>query len=393
MSSVDEFLDDQSHHAPVRRPSHPTGMEPGVKLDPSTGNGEAVVAVSPGQVPEWGELLGAMGFHDVIDVLDVTEVRAWGNESQGIKHYVKARVRRRRRAADQADVDALCKQVARHRRPKKSPKPKLVADALVVGLADWQLGKKDGDGLQGTVDRALRTIDLVAARLRELRPARLVVACMGDLVEQCDGAYAMQTFSVEIDRRRQVKLGRRLLVKALQTWAPLAPEVVVPAVPGNHGENRRGGKAFTTFGDNDDLALVEQVGEILAANPDTYGHVSFQVPGDDLTVTLDVFGQVLGLAHGHQARGGGPEPQRKLMSWWKDCAHSRHPIGDADVLLTGHYHHLQVVEHGRGRLWVQCPSLDGGSTWWEEKGGAASVAGTVTFTLGAGGFDSLKVLR
>jgi len=37
--------------------------------------------------------------------------------------------------------------------------------------------------------------------------------------------------------------------------------MVVGAVPGNHGESRRGSKAFTTFEDNDDLAVFEQVAE------------------------------------------------------------------------------------------------------------------------------------
>jgi hypothetical protein len=68
----------------------------------------------------------------------------------------------------------------------------------------------------------------------------------------------MQTFSVELDRRQQVKLVRRMLVTMLTEWGRLPVQMVVGCVPGNHGENRRGGKAFTTFEDNDDLAVFEQ---------------------------------------------------------------------------------------------------------------------------------------
>jgi hypothetical protein len=54
----------------------------------------------------------------------------------------------------------------------------------------------------------------------------------------------------------------------------LAPRIVLGAVPGNHGENRNSsGKAYTTATDNDDLAVFEGVAEILAANPERYGHV------------------------------------------------------------------------------------------------------------------------
>jgi hypothetical protein len=82
------------------------------------------------------------------------------------------------------------------------------------------MGKGEGGGSAGIVARFLAGIDEVEARWRELvkagRPLnRLVVVGLGDLVESCSGHYAMQAFQADLDRREQVTVVRRLMVKAL----------------------------------------------------------------------------------------------------------------------------------------------------------------------------------
>lgn len=373
----------QIHSLPRPRHQHPKGMEPGVRFEPGSGTGEVVAVVPPGESPQWDSILTELGFGDVLDVVEVAEVRAW-NSGDKVCHYVKARVKRRDQVGgERLDVDALCREIGA--RSFSCPPSTTSELALVVALSDWQLGKRDGGGVKATIQRLKRSLQRTKARIKELAligraPQRVVVACLGDLVEGCDGHYAMQTFQVELDRREQVKLVRRMVLEWVLEIAELVAEVLVAAVPGNHGENRKGGKAFTTFGDNDDVAAVEQVAEICAANP-ALGHVRFVLPERSLTVTLDAFGVVLGLAHGHQARTSG-DPSQKLLRWWKDCAHARHPVGDADVLLTGHYHHLQVRQSGR-KAWIQAPSVDS-SVWWTEQGGEPTVQGVLTFLVGPG---------
>lgn len=208
------------------------------------------------------------------------------------------------------------------------------------------------------------------------------------------GHFAQQTFAAGLaglDRRAQVRLVRRMLVELLTHWATLVDRMVVGAVPGNHGENRQGGKSFTTFEDNDDVAVFEQVGEILGANPDAYGHVRFVLADGDMTLTLDVAGTVVTFAHGHQFRGSG-RAQQKAESWWKGKQAARHRAGDADCLVWGHFHHLIVTEDGP-RTYLQCPAMDGGSRWFEEGGGSRTRTGTLTFVCSADGWDDLKVLR
>jgi len=387
----------QAHTAKGPKVSHPTGFEPGVKFDIDAGKGSAVAVIGPGESVEdieWGALLQELGLGGIAKFVRVTHVRAW-NSGDKVCHYVRADVGKDNGKA-RADVEELVKLVHERKIPRV-PKSRRTADAaLVVGLADWQTGGRDGDGVKGLVARVWQTIDGVGKRLRTLAASgikvkRLVVCGLGDLVEGCDGFYASQTFSVELDRREQCKVVRALLFEAVSAWAPLVREMVVTTVPGNHGENRKSGKAFTKFGDNDDVAVVEQLAEVCAQSR-SLKHVSFVIPDQELTVTLDVCGVPLALAHGHQVRRGGKD---KIIGWWKDMAHAGEPVGSCKVLLTGHYHHLRVVQSGH-KTHMQCPSLDGGSDWYRHSGGAVSPPGTLTFVMGSAcgpmGWSDLQVI-
>jgi hypothetical protein len=219
---------------------------------------------------------------------------------------------------------------------------------------------------------------------------------LGDLVEACSGHYAMQTYQVELDEREQSRLVRRLLIELLSEWVKHAPELTVGCVPGNHGQRRKDGKAYTSWGDNVDVEVFEVVREILQSNPDVYGHVRYAIPDQEQTITLDLSGTVVAFAHGHQFTGG-TGVQGKALRWWAAKAMSREAVGDADVLVSGHYHHLQVHGEGvadssKGRTWMQCPALDCGSDWWEHQGGAPTQQGTLTFTTDEHGWSDLAIL-
>lgn len=373
------------------RSTHPAGFEPGVRWDGAAGELSTGPLVSAPTC--WDDLLRSWDLDPAeVEVVEPVERRSWdaavGAGEVRRMHYFKAKVRRRTRGSS-ADVEALLAEVARHR-PRKVAPP-TGEQALVVCLSDWQLGKPDGDGTAGTVGRILACIDAVTARAKELRRSgrslgSLYVVGLGDLIEGCEGHYAMQTYGVELNLVEQVRVVRRLLVKALQTWAPLFERVVVACVPGNHGENRKDGKAYTDWSDNHDVAVFEQAAAVLEANEDTYGHVSFVFPRRaDLTVTLDVAGTTVALAHGHQFRAG------KAMDWWAKQAHGMQPAGDATLLLAGHLHHLHV-EQGGAKTFIQVPALDGGSDWFRHTAGADAPPAVLTLVVGAGGWSDLLLL-
>ena len=395
MSKLDELKAIQSEIDEAKRPvrKHPEGWEPGI-----TWNGnEGTVTTMGGpldQAADWSAVLKVWGLDpEHFEVIEPILFNVWGNPEGVPNRQWKGKVIRKtlERGVDLSD---LIDEIKKH----KPGRPTVIdgATALVVGLSDLQMGKGEGGGSAGIVDRFLSGIDEVESRWKELVKTgrqldRLVVLGLGDLVESCEGHYAMQQFQVDLDRREQVKVVRRLIVKALTQWAKFAPKIVVAAVPGNHGENRQGGKAFTTFNDNDDVAVFEQVAEIMAANPEAYGHISFMFPQDSLTITLDVHGTILGLAHGHQARKGGTTAAAKIRTWWKDQAYGMQKVADATILITGHYHHLSILTEGT-RTHIQAPSLDGGSQWFTETSGVKSAPGILTFTVGNRGWDDLRVL-
>lgn len=337
-----------------------------------------------------------------LEILDVQEVTFWGdpdNPSQRFKAKIRQPVSGSR---DDGDFAALLK-LASRAKPLVRKSHDTVSDpqTFVVCIADWQAGQLRGGGPEGLVERVHGMRSAMQDRVRTLvregtNIERVALLCLGDLVEACDGHYAMQNANT-IDAREQTKLVRRLLYGIVDTAAKLAPAVTLAAVPGNHGEKRKDGKAYTTWSDNLDVEIPEQVGDILSANDDRFGHVAVQLPtGSDLTLTLDLSGTRVGMAHGHQFKGGG-SIQQKVDRWWSHKAKHRHLIGDADVLCSGHYHHLNVWEEGTHdggtRAWFQCPSLDGGSDWFEHQGGAPTRRGTLTFVTSGGTWDRLEVLR
>jgi predicted phosphodiesterase len=376
-----------------RKHKHPEGWTPGVRL--STDGGFLVTDPRETAPSDWAQILDELlppGVdRDAYEVEGETvEVRAWDANTGGGEttrlYYFKARIRRRQALEDAGinldDIIAAAKKA-------KVNKPSTVTDERVywMHITDLQAGQADGRGVEGMVARVLDLARLAHADLEDLRkcgrPASSIFIPMtGDLVEGISGWYEMQTFSVELDRREQVKLVRRLLTELLLALASYGLPVHVAVVPGNHGENRQNGKAYTTLGDNDDVALVEQIAEAfaLAGNLE---HVTFAFPANNrLSLTVEVLGHVVGLTHGHIARGGGTGVEGKILAWFKTMAATRDPLGDADILFTGHYHHARYQQLVGDTLWVQGGALCDASDWFSQALGLVSdpvvMKGTIT---------------
>lgn len=374
----------------------PAALKPGIDWDGLQAEITSEPLESPD--PDWNSILESWGYDPkTYEICEPVKVSQWqvATAEGGVRdlYSYKAGVRTKTNVRT-IEYDDLVREIKRHRKlPKNLPGGD---QAFVVCLADWQVGKCDGDGSIGTIKRLVEMIDNVEARIRELRKVGrnlglLVVMGMGDIVEGCGEMYATQSFTVELNRREQVKVARRLARDAICRWAKLFPEVWVGAVAGNHGENRKNGKNFTDPGDNDDVAVFEMVGEILAANPDAYGHVKFFLPDKELTMVLDICGTRVGFAHGHIA-GSGSSPQMKQRKWWGDQAFTGRDIGSAKILVTGHYHHFSVIEYARDKIHLQCPAQDGGSEYWEEITGENSRPGTLTFVIDDKGYRDIEVI-
>jgi predicted phosphodiesterase len=217
-----------------------------------------------------------------------------------------------------------------------------------------------------------------------------MVLSLGDMIEGCEGWYPQQPHRVEMNLRDQIHTARRLIVRGLKEFSDLAPAVEVVAVGGNHGENREDGKSRTDFADNFDVGIYEAVSDQLGENPERFNNIVFRIPHEELSQTVKERGHVIGLFHGHQV-GKGRFTFTKFDNWIKSQAMSRRPIGDADILINGHYH-FHFMRYIGQRIHIQAPTLDGGSGWYDEMSGGQEKPGTLVFTLDEDGIDMMKVL-
>lgn len=393
------------HEDAVRTKVAPSGWEPGVVWD---GRGGTITTDTLYETPDdWSDLLRARGldpdkYEIVGDTIRWCSYDGWKRENPEdtatscICYSFKADIRLKSKHAP-IDLENLYKDV---RKKKKSTKePKGGDETFLVALSDWQVGNRDGGGVERQAAKIAELVDAIPDRISDLRRAghnigHIVVAGLGDLGEGTCGHYPAQQFRIELDRREQLKLVRRGIRDIVMGVAPLAPQVTVAAVGGNHGENRgHNGKAFTTTGDNDDVAVFEQIAEIFAANPDAYGHVSFRLPLERLTLSLNLSGHIVGFTHGHLSKPGNNAAQA-IWNWWKDQTLGRaHPgIADADILVVGHYHHLNVKEQ-EGRAVFVCPSLTAVGEYFQDWYGVKTREGTLSMVIAPDGWGELHLIN
>lgn len=396
--SLDEDLDrlieagPTSTYTPPQRAKAPAGWEPGVAWDGTSGT----LTTRPMDEPprDWSELLAVWDLDPAeYEVIEPVQYRAWdagvGEGNVQRLYYYRANIIRRR-AVDGQSIDELIAAIG-----KRKPKPPVAAtgDGLsyTVLAGDLQLGKPDGDGTEGTIERFLTKTDAAVARLKELRRTgrridSITLAWLGDCVEGLvsQGGALARGGRLDLTMTEQLRVYRRLMLHQIQQFAPLAERVVVPVVPGNHDEAQREGKVVRRYDDSWAVEGAAAVADALKL-AEGYDHVAFVFPAvDELTITLDVAGTAVGFAHGHQF---GRDP----VKWWAGQAHGMQPIGSATMLLAAHLHHLRVEQTG-AKTFLQIPAIDGGSTWWRHKTGQDAPAGMVSLVIGDGGWADLAVL-
>lgn len=369
-------------------PAHPSGWEPGIAWDGNAG--QVTTGPMAGPPADWAKILEVWNLDpNEVEIVEPIQLRAWDSQTaDGVRRmfYYRAAVRRKRVGLD---ISELLDEIRGWKAPKK-PEATGEGFAYLVAYSDTQIGKPDGDGTEGTVKRIIEKTDAAVHRLKELRRAgrqvdTIYLAFLGDHVEGYNSQGGRLAWRNELTLTEMVRVWRRLLLQIVKQFAPLGAQIVVVVIPGNHDEAVRTGDVLSTRYDDSwaidaGSAVADTLREI-----EGYEHVSFVFPKrDELTITLDVAGTIVGFAHGHQTRG-------KTHDWWAKQAHGLQPIGDSTLLFTGHYHHLKVDQSG-AKTWIQAPALDGGSQWWKHKTGQDSPAGLVTLLVGDGGWGDLAIL-
>jgi hypothetical protein len=255
--------------------------------------------------------------------------------------------------------------------------------ALVILWSDLQVGKVDHrGGVDALIHRVAQTQVELIKKVKAVKPERIIFCDVGDTIENFGNAADLhQLQSNDLSIMQQVDLATSLAWSCLKELAKFAP-ITYLSVGSNHCQWRvnkqRVGKATDDWGIH--------IGRTLARLSKEVGlDITFYEPSThDESLALDVFNDgfhVLGMVHGHQANRPDAIPD-----WWRKQAFGKQPVQAATVLVSGHFHHLRVLElgstqRGSSRYWVQASTLDNGSNWWRTSQGEDSQPGLVCFEL------------
>lgn len=246
-------------------------------------------------------------------------------------------------------------------------------DVFHLLLGDLQLGKVDGDGTEGIVRRFLISLNRAAdalAQFSEQRPIKLVhIAFLGDCIEGNQSQNGKNMWRTSLTLTEQIRLLRRLMLEAVNVFVDAGLPVEVDVVNGNHDEVQRFQQTRADDGHATEAAVA--LSDALEMNPERYGHVRIFVPNkDEWTITRDVGGTVMTMAHGHQWRKGA------RFDWWAKQTLNLQSASEASFLVHGHTHEFEMNSK-RDRTALCVPTFESESTWWRHKAGDMARPGAV----------------
>ena len=333
-----------------------------------------------------------------VDVLEPVAVRGWdapGPEGSVIRmHHYKLTVRRR--SALLVGLPLLLSEARRIKRPARAL-PEGIERATIVLWADPQTGKVAKLG--GTPELIARVgvyLEKLDDYLDRYPSDAAFLLDMGDAVEGFENT-AGQMGTNDLSLMDQIDVASTLTFQFISLLARKRAAVGVRGIGSNHCRWRRGKDALGFPGDDWGIFMLKQLRKAIGMTDD-FSHVDIAWPEKKQeTDAFEVCGKIIGMAHGHQAAN----PDR-IPDWWGRQVHGGQPIAHADILHTGHFHHLRVMPSGRNpwtnrsKWWMQACTADGGSDWYRYVKGDDADPGLVVYTLTQGvdgyPFGHLEVL-
>lgn len=267
--------------------------------------------------------------------------------------------------------------------PVETPAEVPSLSTLVVVVSDLQVGKTDRAGGTKETVRRVRAAVADIAGWATGRYRQLILVDCGDSTEGFSNTVS-QAQTNDLPLTYQIRTAQALLADTLKAVAPAAPEVTYVAVPSNHCQVRTGvGRSNRASfpGDDYGLLIADNIRQIVAGRPG-YEHVRFATPEkrlESLTVRA-ADGTVMGVTHGHAAGSKG-----RVAEWFRGQAFGCVAgLQDARVLLHGHWHAFSVQTVGDSRQIICAPTMDPGSSWFQNASGESSLPRLLTFELGQG---------
>ncbi len=390
-------MSDLTADSPRRaRVDHPKGYEPGVELTDAGGTG--VAAFQPDEIPsgvpddEW--LIDRFGLDpDEWSIAEGTlQVRRWQRYDGLWLSYFKAGLERRHPAAREL-LASVTERV--DRRPNVKKRRTKTDGAFCVLATDLQIGKGEGGGTDAFLYRFADSVDASVQRWRQLQDSTrwalndVALLLGGDTCEGVNGNYAAQPFNIDLGARDQLEIAALSIDYLVDSFVDAgASRIVLAGVPSNHGENRSGKSIVTSPRDSTDLVVLDQLRRAYSKSS-RYSHVEIVVPeGEHTTMTLDLAGTPVGLAHAHQTG------RKSVADWWKSqMPDPSRPLSSARVLFVGHRHHLHIQDVADDRLLLQGPAMDGGSPWFADIAGEHQSPGMLTCVVADGTAHDIELVR
>lgn len=285
-----------------------------------------------------------------------------------------------------ADLGKMMREAAKFARQAVRPVSTGEDTSMVVALSDFQVGKVDLEG--GTpelLERSEKALAEVLRQIKRQKPTQVVLVDVGDSTEGFESSpNAPRTNDLQMTE--QIRVWRRIFWRWVVEISRVVEWLDVIAVGSNHCRVRAGKIQLGPASDDWGIEVLSQLADMAKVDEERFGHVVFHVPEEGLEyVVFDLMGgKLLGVVHGHQERN-----VKQLSEWCKK--QGRRPIGLADVVLAGHFHHLRLESYGDGQTLFVAPTMDGGSAWFTNAAGERSRPGVLTFMVDSEGWRDMHV--
>lgn len=238
-------------NTPHSRKPYPDGWQPRSEVDSASGGYVVTKPFEPGHEPQHAEALTEFGLDPKQWAVASVRRSRWqkydGDWLESVRiNLLPASAAR----GDVVDIDAMLATIGKWK-PGKDAKTTTDLGTFVAPAGDLQLGKSDGTGTPGTIDRFLRETETVCQRLRADLPrgtkaAEVVLPWLGDCIEGVVSQGGKLVMRLDLTPTQQVRVYRRLMWAQIKAFLPLAERIVIPVVPGNHDQAHRIGDQMAT---------------------------------------------------------------------------------------------------------------------------------------------------
>lgn len=349
-------------------------FRPGIEFDGTEG-----IATTPGlkDKPNFDEFLVDAGFNpEEIEIVGVPKTSRW-QQREGGDWLTSYRFSFRKRNPD-INLPALIAQA-------KKAKPIVTKGgkdfALIICPADLQVGKTGSrGGTQELVQRVMQSFIKLEKLAGAKKFERIYILDMGDIIESVSNKASLnQLEGNDLSPMQQTDLAASLMFDLIKRMVKFAP-VTYGSIASNHCQNRVNGQQVGKPGKDDWGIVIAQ--QLRRLTTELGWDVDYLIPQPhDEGFAFQYGVNTIGVVHGHQvARPEG------IPTWWANSTFGNQWAAPCNLLITGHFHHLRVVElsqhiNGGSKYWVQCPTNDNGSDWFRLNAGTDSDTGILAIEV------------